>query len=536
MTDNINAPKVQLEKSVKAKDEIIKLLRSQGYPTYGRLLDLFDVYLLSGSDDIAYMIPQKATIVLNRKLNKRQVSTLVRHEILHEYLTHMEREGKFHSENPEYSRDPELSNIAADFEISNRGYTEADKYEARNIMLGDKTFSGLVTEDHYEDWVNMTFEQMYKKLQDEKKKDQNALEQLMKQMADLTPENLDDIMDQLGKMQQEAQEAAKESSEEQGQGSGISNKEDDQEGEGSGNSQPGEEESPEQEGSSDKEGNEGTDKLAKQIQQQAGELEKEIEQAKQDIEQAESKGAQEHSAFTPPPMQELAKEIESRAKKIQDMFNDLEEQRRIFDEANAAIRKEQRAQGDKEAERLRGDPLHQFNLHLNSFIKRQTANKRISDYKYFNPLSHRVGGGGFVLAGRGKDPVKFIPKINVYWDVSWSFSDPAKTEAARQAINTLNRYAVKGQIKVNIFYHGDKVSTIKSEVENTGNNGNAVADHISETRPDNVIIITDGDLDWTNHSATVPGAVWMLFYGARSNGLIRNVKGKSDNQYFDIEW
>ena len=45
MPELINQPKPQLEKSVRAKDEIIKLLRQQGYPTYARLLDLFDVFL-----------------------------------------------------------------------------------------------------------------------------------------------------------------------------------------------------------------------------------------------------------------------------------------------------------------------------------------------------------------------------------------------------------------------------------------------------------------------------------------------------------
>ena len=521
MAEINTAPKPQLEKSVVAKDQIIKMLRQQGYPTYARLLDLFDVFLLSGSKDIAYMLPKRATIVLNRKLNKRQVSTIVRHEILHEYLTHMEREEKFHSEHPEYDRNSEISNIAADFEISNRGYTDADKDNARSIMLGDETFQGLVTEDHYKDWETKTYEQMYKELLEIRKKDQESLNQLMKQMADLTPQGIEDLLDEWEKMEGEAQET------QEGKGTGP-------EGEPSGDP------------SEDQEGTNGSgtdnkelDKLSKEIQQQAGELEKEIQKGKGQLQQIQSEGpgpASQHDAFTPPAAQQASKEVEARAQKIQDMFGDLEAKQRIFDEALTAIRKEQMARGAEEAERLQGDPLHDFNLRLNNFIKRQTATKRVSDYKYFNPLSHRLGGGGFVLAGRGKDPVTFIPKINVYWDVSWSFSDPAKTEAARQAINTLNRYAVKGKIKVDIFYHGDKVSKVKSEVELTGNNGNAVADHINETRPDNVIIITDGDLDWTNHSATVPGAVWMLFYGARSNGLMKNVKGKSDNQYFDIEW
>ena len=121
-----------------AKKQIIKKLREQGYATYARLLDLFDVYLIDDPNHIAYMIPGKAKVVFNKDLSIDQVSTLARHEILHEYLTHMERQGAFHKNNPNYIGDAELSNIAGDFEISNRGYTDADKATARSIKLNGK--------------------------------------------------------------------------------------------------------------------------------------------------------------------------------------------------------------------------------------------------------------------------------------------------------------------------------------------------------------------------------------------------------------
>ena len=100
------------------------------------------------------MYPGKAVIVMNKNLNIDQVSTLVRHEILHEYLAHKQRQERYHASNSKWGNGDlpgfhELQNIAGDFEISNRGYTERDKSIARAIKLGDKILRGLVTEDQY---------------------------------------------------------------------------------------------------------------------------------------------------------------------------------------------------------------------------------------------------------------------------------------------------------------------------------------------------------------------------------------------------
>ena len=105
-----------------AKNEIINILRKQGYPTYARLVDLFDIYLTDDENVIGYMIPGQAKIVLNKDLSINQVSTIVRHEILHEYLTHGPRQQEFDKAHPELNphlAPHDISNIAADFEISN---------------------------------------------------------------------------------------------------------------------------------------------------------------------------------------------------------------------------------------------------------------------------------------------------------------------------------------------------------------------------------------------------------------------------------
>ena len=99
-----------------AKNEIIKILIEQGYPTYAKLVNLFDIYLTDNPEVIGYMEPGNAKIVLNEKLSINQVSTIVRHELLHEWLTHAQRRANVDKENND-SGNHEIANIAADFEI-----------------------------------------------------------------------------------------------------------------------------------------------------------------------------------------------------------------------------------------------------------------------------------------------------------------------------------------------------------------------------------------------------------------------------------
>lgn len=138
-----------------AKNQIIDILNQQGYPTYARLLDKLDVKLINvekNPEAIVYLAVDKATIFLNPNLNIKQISTIVRHEILHEYLTHFARAEKYKELKPENKNLPhDIVNIAADYEISNRGYTDADKSTARSININNKFLKGLVTEDDHPD-------------------------------------------------------------------------------------------------------------------------------------------------------------------------------------------------------------------------------------------------------------------------------------------------------------------------------------------------------------------------------------------------
>ena len=106
----------------------------------------------------------------------------------------------------------ELANIAADYEISNRGYTSDDKANVRSIKLNGKLLSGLVTEDHYPEWKGLSFEEMYEKLLKEQQTNEEALKDLLDQLKKVSGKSLEDLDDLLDKMSDAADDAEDDSS------------------------------------------------------------------------------------------------------------------------------------------------------------------------------------------------------------------------------------------------------------------------------------------------------------------------------------
>ena len=175
-----------------AKNEIQHILGRNGYKTYSEILDDFDINLTLDPGVVGYMEPNKGRIVLNRELDLDQVSTIVRHEILHQYLDHERRLLKKLSKNKKLDFDNlddaslnELKNelysnkdfnIAGDYEISNVGYTDKDKDIIRNIKLNGQILTGLVTEDSHPDWVDMSIEDMYDELRKQRQQDMEDIE------------------------------------------------------------------------------------------------------------------------------------------------------------------------------------------------------------------------------------------------------------------------------------------------------------------------------------------------------------------------
>lgn len=491
-----------------AKNEITKILREQGYPTYAKLISFFDIYLTDDPEVVGYMIPDKAKIVLNEKLSINQVSTIVRHELLHEWLTHAQRKAEVEKQD-EISGDSQIANIAADYEISNKGYTEADKNIARSIILGDQVLKGLVTEYDYPGWENKTFEEMYRELLKKQSEDEKSIQKILNQLSKLNKKDIDDLKDALDKVS--------------GNQSDSSNQPN------SGNQLDSGKDSDDEKKTQDSGGQTPLQKKADELSDELEEIESKLNNSGKKS-SPDKGGSGENNVFDTPEEQERKANLAKNIAEIQKIFQDSGMRDAALADSKRAIDKERIAKRAAAADRVIQSPLSRFKISLDKFVKDQIEQDEVETYEIPNPSYEDED---FIEPAIVVKEEKFIPKINVYWDVSASFNDPQKTEGARKAIALLNKYVRDGDIKVDTFYFATRVSEIRSDAGGS-TNGKPVQYHIEQTKPTNVIIITDGDISDCSSLTMVPGAVWILFYGSMSQNLIDHIKGKKENRQYLI--
>lgn len=481
-----------------AKRQITRSLQENGYPTYASLLNPFDIYLTDDPKVIGYMLPSKAKIVLNKYLSESQVSTIVRHEIMHEYLTHAQRADRLYKSDPSLIQNHQLSNIAADYEISNKAYTDSDKSIARAIRLGDKTLRGLVTEDEYPDWTDMSFEDMYRELAKKAKEQQQQLQPLIDAISDLNQQDLDDLDQQMDDATK--QSGDQDLSSESGQGSSSSSQL-----QGSG-------------ATGEMSNSKTISKLSKQLDNQKDKLD--------DIE-SRDKG---DGPFDSDKDQRDKADVAKRVKEIQDAFNKARQEKSLDADNMEGRRREREKREIRNTQRLAKDPLHKFKINLDKFIDEQTSEEMERSYRRFNPSYEDQG---FIVPDDVELDEYNMPVINVYWDVSGSFSPPQKTEGARKAIGTLNKYVRDDLIEMHTYYFANTVSDDREKV-GSGTSGQSVYDHIAATKPTNVIIISDSDIDYSYPLLKVPGAVWYLFFDSAAPEFVESVRGKKQTKSYLI--
>ena len=498
-----------------AKEQIIKVLQTTGYPTYASLLDLFHVNLTEDPNVVAYMEPGKGRIVLNSGLDINQVSTIVRHEILHEYLNHHKRLlnklAKERNLDPDKLDDLSIKelenslysnkafNIAGDYEISNRGYTDNDKRIARGIMLNGKRLKGLVTEDDHPDWVDLPLEDMYDLLRDEMKNDpQKGPGNPSDNQGDDGSDSGEPTIGSKGSKEiQDAEEAKREAED-------VTN---------------------------DIEDEDKKDELEKKIDKASDELDKEKDKLVTPGVPGDP-GKEKGDSNAPSKGRDKKDNVDinlDRINQIKKAFEDAKVQAEITREAERAIDKERIEKDRKASERYKQTPLKRFMDDMNRFIRKATAHGRGDTWKRF---SRKYQDSGIIRPGSSRLANKHVPSINVYFDRSGSWDD-AKIAVGMQAIGTLNNYVRKGEIKINLYYFANRVGSDPDTVGG-GTEGTPIMEHIINTKPDNVIIMTDSDIDDIESPVTVPGAVWLLFKGGISKNLIENIHGQTETKVYEI--
>ena len=504
--------RIMTEEELATKDQLFDLLGKQGYKTYAQLFDKFALHLTEDPGVIAYMVPDKGIIVINRFLLLSQISTVLRHEILHQYLEHGKRElaklkNRFGDDFEIDANVHELSNIAADFEVSNRGYTNADKRTVRNLRLNGEVLGGLVTEDGHPDWVDLTYEEMLDKLLDESDADAAKLrKQVMigdrgneaKQKAEAVARAAQIQKERAEASGDDATAAAADSLQDAANDITDAINKTTGQGDNSGNDSKNTDPSH----SSGTAGNEPStaDKV---------------------------KGAYSDYSLS---ADELA-QIEATLKRIEELLDDpatltkldKEHERRIFD-SEEEVR-------ERAAKAERVDPLNQFISSLAGFIAKQTAIGRDASWKRTNPVYSRQG---IVRPGKARTMNKKIPLVQLYYDRSGSWAgDVQKEEIGRRGRAVLEEYERKGLIKVEDYWFDTRVRTNEREAGG-GTAGQPILDNIIKTEPDNVVIITDSDINDCTSKVTVPGAVWLLFVDGVSDNLIAHIHGEQLTEKFEI--
>lgn len=495
-----------------AKSQVMNILGKQGYATYAELLSLFDMHLTKDPDVVAYMIPNKAIIVINEGLDIEQVSTVVRHEILHEYLSHQLRMERHLNGKPENHLQ---ANVAGDYEISNRGYTEKDKRIARSIVLNGKVISGLVTEDQHPDWVDLSYEEMYDRLASEMSQEEQEMS------SALDNQNQDSEIQQAeeaARQAEAAQEQAEEAQEQQGSSGGSSqNSEDDNSDDGGAGS-----------------GDAGDDASSEDGSMTPGEAAKQAEKAKKaayhaakEARDLEDNAAEKGEIFDSRETLAAKKDIQARIEEIKDLLNSPAMKDAITGEATAAKIREKERIAQANAARYENSPIQRFKYSLNKFIKNELAFTREGTWKKFNKT---YANSPIIRRGVASMESQNKPSINVYFDHSGSW-DLEKIKVGMDAIGILNNYVRRGEILIRIYYFGNRVSENPNDTGG-GTEGTPILEHIQQTKPKNVIIMTDSDINDCEYTVKVPGAVWFLFKGGVSENIMSAVKGMRQNQAF----
>lgn len=236
---------------------------------------------------------------------------------------------------------------------------------------------------------------------------------------------------------------------------------------------------------------------------------------------------------------ESAEEREQRINDIQDMLGD--------ESTRATAEKEARTKVDRElakkkAADLRNSPssnIQRFKLSLEQFIAKEVRPRRKGTWQ-----KPHMGyeGSGIMRKGRRYSKDEKIPKINVYFDQSGSW-DEKDIAVGLEAIGVLKNYEDRGEIKVDLYYFANHVSGNNDRGEIGGGTGAGaeLIEHIRATNPDNVIMMTDGDMDYgqweeilSAPKVILPGAVWFLFRNSSSRALPEWIKGARQTYAFMI--
>lgn len=233
---------------------------------------------------------------------------------------------------------------------------------------------------------------------------------------------------------------------------------------------------------------------------------------------------------------EVSDKEKARLKRIQDKLNDAALQKKALEETERAVFNDRQLQADKKRRReYEANPAKRFIQSVEMFIRDQLAYQRTGSWK--RP-SKKQSPGGVIAKGKARNYNVPIPRINVYFDRSGSWDD-SKIKVGQQAIAGLKDLEKKGKIKIGVYYFSDHVHSTPEEAEKEGGTSatQEILDHIEATHANNVIIMTDSDMDGQGRftrPVKVDGAVWFAFKGGRCKEIMQYLRGAKMTKAYDL--
>ena len=238
---------------------------------------------------------------------------------------------------------------------------------------------------------------------------------------------------------------------------------------------------------------------------------------------------------------ETSDEKLKRLQRIHDKLNDANMGADISHEATDKVTNEKKLkelrkkqlEASKNIQKYKNNPgLTRFKESLQGFIKKEVGEVKNSSWSKINK---KYAGTGVIKPGVSKHASGKIPVINVYYDRSGSW-DASMTSVGDMAISTLNNYVRQGKLKIYLYYFNTRIMTTDPGRGSGGTAGTPILQHIKETKPDNVIVMTDDDIRDCKEIVTVPGAVWLLFIeNSISKNLQDSLKGKKLTKSFELK-
>lgn len=241
-------------------------------------------------------------------------------------------------------------------------------------------------------------------------------------------------------------------------------------------------------------------------------------------------------------------ERELRAQEIKADLSDTKTQSELSAEDADKIRDEHQATRAREQEvdkykAKAPSSFKGFQEFLNSLyraIALQVQTNELRDDSW-SAINRRYSGTGVLKQGQKIQdiPDKKIPVIDFYFDQSGSWGED-DLKVGMKAVSQLASMEEKGQIKLNIFYFADKVSSTPTSGGTSG--WNEIVKNVIATQATNVIIMTDGDMQnwWSPQNKqplryTIPGYVWYLWRdGINAPRLPHDLKGRGGVMQFSF--